>query len=193
MTTGRVISAVFLTSVCACSALAQDAVSAFASASNLMHRPNAAANAPADETIPLTVPKGTAVQVVLDKEVRIQKVGQPVHGQVAEPVYAFDKLVVPVGTEVIGRITELETVSDGKRTLDALNADFTPPRNIQIEFDDLQPIDGRHIPIHTSVTPGSGQVITVRHLRRREKKRSQRRCVREDGPGKGRSEAAVGH
>jgi hypothetical protein len=159
MTTGRVIPAVFLTCVCACSALAQDAVSAFASASNLMHRPDAAANAPADETIPLTVPKGTAVQVVLDKELKVQKVGQPVHGRVAEPLYAFDKLVVPVGTEVTGRITQLETVSGGKRTLDALNADFTPPRKILIEFDDLQLIDGRHIPIHTSVTPGSGQVI----------------------------------
>jgi hypothetical protein len=54
------------------------------------------------------VPKGTAVQVVLDKEVRIQKVGQTVHGRVAEPVYAFDKLVVPVGTEVTGQVTQLE-------------------------------------------------------------------------------------
>ena len=110
-------------------------------------------------TIPLTVPKGTAVQVVLDKEVRIQKVGQSVHGRVAEPVYAFDKLVVPVGTEVTGQITQLEGVSGGRRTLDALNADFTPPRKVQIKFDDLELTDGRHIPIHTTVTPGSGQVI----------------------------------
>ena len=42
-----------------------------------------------DETIPLKVPKGTAVQFVLDKEVRIHKVGQPIQGLVAEPVYAF--------------------------------------------------------------------------------------------------------
>ena len=40
-----------------------------------------------------------------------------------------------------------------------LNADFTPPRKIQIEFDDLELINGRHIPIRTTVTPGSGQVI----------------------------------
>ena len=137
------ISAVFLTCVWACSALAQDSVSASASASNSMlsKRTSAATNAPADETIPLTVPKGTAVQVVLVKDVKVQKVGQPVHGRVAEPVYAFDKLVVPVGTEVTGRITQLEGVSGGKRTLDALNADFTPPRKIQIEFDDLELTD----------------------------------------------------
>ena len=161
MATRRVISAVFLTCVCASSARAQDAVSASAPASNsmLIHRPVVAVNASTNETIPLTVPKGTAVQVVLDKEVRIQKVGQSVHGRVAEPVYAFDKLVVPVGTQVTGQITQLEGVSGGKRTLDALNADFTPPRKVQIEFDDLELIDGRHIPIQTTVTPGSGQVI----------------------------------
>jgi hypothetical protein len=99
------------------------------------------------------------MQVVLDKEVRIQKVGQAVHGRVAEPVYAFDKLVVPVGTEVTGQITQLEGVSGGKRTFDALNAEFTPARKVQIEFDDLELLDGRHIPIHTTVMPGSGQVI----------------------------------
>ena len=93
----------------------------------MLFRRTATVDASTNETIPLTVPKGTAVQVVLDKEVRIQKVGQSVHGRVAEPVYAFDKLVVPVGTEVTGQITQLEGVSGGKRTLDALNADFTPP------------------------------------------------------------------
>jgi len=159
--TGRVIFAVFLTCACASFAQAQDAALATPPASNpiLIHRPPAAATASTTEIVSLTVPKGTAVQVVLDKEVRIQKVGQSVHGRVAEPVYAFDKLVVPVGTEVTGQITQLEGVSGGRRTLDALNADFTPPRKVRIEFDDIELIDGRHIPIHTTVTPGSGQVI----------------------------------
>jgi hypothetical protein len=119
----------------------------------------AAANPSVAETIALTVPKGTAVQVVLDKELKIQKVGQPVRGRVAEPIYAFDKLVVPVGTQVTGQIIQLESVSDGRRTLEALNADFSPARKVQIEFNDLEMPDGRHIPIHTTVTPGSGQVI----------------------------------
>jgi len=118
-----------------------------------------AVNPPASETIALTVPKGAAVQVVLEKELKIQKVGQPIRGRVAEPIYAFDKLVVPVGTQVTGKIIELESVSDGRRTLEALNADFSPARKVQIEFNDLEMPNGRHIPIHTTVTPGSGQVI----------------------------------
>jgi len=65
----------------------------------------APAPAPTNETITLTVPKGAAVvQVVLDKEVRIQKVGQAVHGRVAEPVYAFDKLVVPEEPKLQARL-----------------------------------------------------------------------------------------
>ena len=158
--TAVILALSFLT-LCVSSSRAQDAVSASAPDSNslLIHRPVATAHASSDETIRLTVPKGTALQVVLDKEVRIRKVGQSVHGRVAEPVYAFDKLVVPVGTEVAGQITQLDGVSGGKRTLDALNADFTPPRKVQIKFDALELIDGRHIPIHTTVTPGSGQVI----------------------------------
>ena len=129
----------------------------------LTHRPvttppPAAQPAP-NETVPLVVPKGTAVQVILDKEVRIEKVGQPVHGRVAEAVYAFDKLVVPVGAEVTGEVTQLDGVSGGKRTLDALNVEFTQARKVQMEFKEVILADGRHIPIHSTVTPGSGQVI----------------------------------
>jgi len=118
------------------------------------------------------IPKGTAVHVVLDREVRIQKVGQAVHGRVAEPVYAFDKLVVPIGTEVTGQITKLEGVSAGRHTLDVLNADFTPPRRVQIKFDALELSDGRHIPIQTNVTPSSGQVIQFVTSADPEKKRA---------------------
>jgi hypothetical protein len=161
MSTRRLICAVFLTCACASSVRGQDAASTSAAGSDpaLMHRPANTANASISETVPLTVPKGTAVQVVLDKELRIQKVGQSVHGRVAEPVFAFDKLVVPVGTEVTGQITQLQGVSGGRRTLDALNADFTPPRKVHITFDDLKLVDGEHIPIRTTVTPGSGQVV----------------------------------
>jgi len=116
-------------------------------------------SAPAPESIALAVPKGTAIQVVLDKEVKIEDVGQPIHGRTVEPVYAFDKLVVPIGTEVTGRVTQLEDVSARKRTLGALNADFTPARKVGLAFDQLVLPGGKHVPMQTSVTPGSGEVI----------------------------------
>lgn len=173
MAASRAIFVVVLIAVCGIAAQAQDtsspAETAPASSPILKHRPaaNPQTDAPGSspvrasviETVALTVPKGTAVQVMLDKEIRIQKVGQPIRGRVAEPIFAFDKLVVSVGSEVSGHIKQLTRVSRGRRLLNALDADFTPARTVEVEFDELALSDGRRIPIHTSVTPGSGQVI----------------------------------
>lgn len=110
-------------------------------------------------SIPLTIPAGTPLKVALDQEVRVRKVGQLVHGRVAEPVYAFDKLVVPAGSEVNGRIAEIDAVSKKRRTIAALNADFSPYREVHIDFNELVLADGRHLPLQTSVARGSGGVL----------------------------------
>jgi len=111
------------------------------------------------KSVPLTVPKGTSLQVALEKEVRIKRAGQCVHAQVVEPVYAFDHLVVPVGAKIRGEVTRIERLSGGKRMLAGLDGDFTPARKVEVRFTDMEMADGRHIPLHTSVTPGSGQVL----------------------------------
>ena len=109
-------------------------------------------------TVALTVPKGAPIHVVLDKEVRIQKAGQPINGRVVEPVYAFDKLVIPAGAEVTGAITKLEGVSNGKRTAAALDANLTPDRKVEVKFTSIRLPGGKTIAMRTHVTPGSGQV-----------------------------------
>jgi hypothetical protein len=121
------------------------------------------------QAIELTAPKGTPMQVALDREVRLRKVGQAVHARVTEPVYAFDKVVVPVGTGVLGRVTEIEHLSKVKRTSATLDADFTPSRKVKMEFSELVNVDGKHIPMHTSVTPGSGQVLQFTSTKEKKK------------------------
>src|ERR1700739_3936398 len=113
----------------------------------------------APPTVALSVPKGTSIQVALEQEVRVRRVGQVVDAQVLEPVYAFDHLVVPAGAKVRGAVIDIEPLSKGRRTLAGLDADFTPARKIEVRFTDLELPDGKHIQIHTSVTPGSGQVL----------------------------------
>jgi hypothetical protein len=118
------------------------------------------ANGPASPgLVPLEVPAGTPLPVVLDKEIRIQKAGQPIHGKIAEPVYAFDKLVVPAGSDVTGTISRIGGVSVLKRTASALNADFSPARDVQVVFDQLVLPDGRRVPLHTQVAPASQGVL----------------------------------
>ncbi|HVB55679.1 MAG TPA: hypothetical protein VNE63_04490 [Candidatus Acidoferrales bacterium] len=158
----RLLGAILLACACAGWAQAQDSASpALATSSSLgttlLRRP--AGNPASRETILLTVPTGTAVQVVLDKEVRIEKVGQPICGHVVQPVYAFDRLVIPVGSQVVGQITKIDRISGSKRAIEAFDADFTPARKIEIEFNTLSLPDGKHIAVQTAVTPGSGQVI----------------------------------
>src|SRR6202140_1355780 len=120
-----------------------------------------AAHAAPPQTVALTIAKGSPLQIALDDEVQVKKVGQPVNGRIVEPVYAFDHVVVPVGPPVIGKVTKIEALSSGKRTLAALNADFTPVRKGEVGFDELVLADGRHFTLHTSVTPGSGQIIQL--------------------------------
>lgn len=133
--------------------LAQNAISQFESASL---QPS-----PESHTISLTVPDSASLQIALDKEVRVQKVGEPITGRVMQPVYVFDHLVIPVGTVATGRISAIDPVSGRTRTLSALNADFTPSHKLTVVFDELILPDGLHIALHATIVPGSGQVIRL--------------------------------
>jgi len=116
---------------------------------------------PENQTVNLIVPAGTPLEVALQSEVRVGKVGQAVKGKIVEPVYAFDKVVVPVGAVVDGKIDRIDSVSAGKRTAAALNADFTPSRHVDILFDNLILPGGKNIAIQTKVAPGSGEVLQM--------------------------------
>jgi hypothetical protein len=127
--------------------------------------PNAASNAPASasaqHTVALSLPPGTSLQVALDREVRMKRVGQPIQGHLMQPVYAFDHLVLPSGTQVDGRISKIGRPSGKQLTFSILNADFTPLRPIQVSFDQIVLADGTHLPLQATVVPGSGQVIRL--------------------------------
>lgn len=109
--------------------------------------------------ITLEVPAATPLRVVLEKEVRIRKAGQPIQAKIAEPVYAYDQLVVPAGSEVGGRITRISGVTAAKRTKAALDANFSPTRDVEITFDELRLPGGKRLPIRTEVSPGSEGVL----------------------------------
>jgi hypothetical protein len=163
----RVLRTLFLCWACAGCLRAQEAshvppiVTAPQSDPALTHRDTsiAASDTPKRVMIPLSVPRGTPIQVALQEEIRVQKVNQLVRGCVVDPIYAFDKLVIPVGTKVSGRVTRIEPVSAAQRTLAVLDANFTPLRAIDVTFTELILADGKHIQIQTVVTSGSGEVI----------------------------------
>jgi hypothetical protein len=125
----------------------------------LKHRSDKLATQSANSNVDLTVPKGAALVVQLDREIRIKGLGQSVHGRTTEPIYAFDKLLIPAGTEVNGKISGIGGVSASKRTFAALDANLTPERSIAVEFTELCFADGKRVVIQTRVVPGSGQIL----------------------------------
>jgi hypothetical protein len=154
VTTGRLLCSISAICVCVGGVYGQQAGSA-------SPQPVPAANSAGSNAVPLSVASGRTIQVALDREVRIRSVGQPIHGRVVQPVYAFDRLVIPVGAEVTGQITKITGPSTKRRALEILNADFTPARQVTVEFNNVMLADGKRIPLHTVVTPGSGQVIQM--------------------------------
>lgn len=110
-------------------------------------------------TLPMSVASGTPIKVALDSDVRIHAVGQPIHGKTTEPVYAFDKLLIPVGTLVNGRVSAIDPVSKKIRTLQAMDANFSPVRAVHVQFDELVMADGRRVPMQTVASPAPDGVL----------------------------------
>jgi hypothetical protein len=102
----------------------------------------------------MSVPAGTPIKVALDSEVRVRKVGQPIHGITTEPVYAFDKLLIPVGTSVNGKVSGIDRVPKKSRATQAfLSGNFSPRRNVRVQFDELEMADGRQVAMQTVALP----------------------------------------
>jgi hypothetical protein len=132
------------------------------------------------QSVGLSVPRGTPLQVALDQEIKVKQVGQPVHALIVQPVYAFDRLVIPVGSQVSGQVTKIEKISAGKRTIAALDTDFTPERKVEVSFNDLALADGRHFQLQTSVIPGSGQVMRFVAAAESKEKRGMKDAASEE-------------
>src|SRR5260370_41187682 len=85
------------------------------------------------QSIPLTVPASVPLRLYLTKRVS-KRVGAPVEAKLLGPVYAFDHEVIPAGTQAIGHVSRLQSVSKWERTRAILGGDFTPLHVAQIEF-----------------------------------------------------------
>jgi hypothetical protein len=159
-------------SFCAPAALAQSAAKSPAAAQSSQpvlarlpaprpaHAPAAKPPARASK-IALVVPAGTPLRVSLLKKVKIGKVGAPVVAKVTEPVYSFDKVVIPAGSKVTGKVTQIIPASKFRRTEAMLNGDFTPLKTAKVEFDTLVLENGTRMPIETTVSRGIQDVIRL--------------------------------
>jgi len=110
------------------------------------------------QIVSLVVPAGTPLQIKIEKRIRIKGVGQQITGRLLQPVFVFNKEVIPAGSEVTGHVARLNPVNRQRRFKAVLNGDFTPLRNPEIQFDVLKLPDGKTMPIKTGIASQWGLI-----------------------------------
>ncbi len=124
--------------------------------------PTASATAaPAPRRISLVVPAGTPLRVALLKKVHVGKVGDPVEAKVTQPVYAFDRMVIPAGTKVTGKVIRILPPTKLRRTEAFMDGNFSPLDSARLEFSSLTLPNGKRIRVETRVSQGIPNVIRL--------------------------------
>jgi hypothetical protein len=123
--------------------------------------------------VPMSVAAGTPIKVALDSEVRVREVGQAIHAKTMEPVYAFDKLLIPVGTVVNGKVSAIDAVPKTVRTLQATDGNFSPRRNVHVQFDELVMADGKRVALQTVASPAPDGVLKFVSANEKEKQKNK--------------------
>lgn len=121
----------------------------------------------------MTIEAGTPIKVALDSEVRIRAVGQTIRGRTVEPMYAFDKLLIPVGTLVNGKVAAIDPVPKMARTMQAANGNFSPVRKVHVQFDELVMADGKTVALQTVASPAPDAVLRFVSANDAEKKKNK--------------------
>ena len=109
--------------------------------------------------IALKLPVGTPLRIALDQKVRLNKPGALIHGRVVKPVYVFDQVVIPAGSIATGQVKSIAPVSGSQRTLAYADGNFSPFRKYEISFNAVTLPDGKQLPIQTTVSAGTADVV----------------------------------
>ena len=116
----------------------------------------------AQVAVPLVVSPGTALRLQVDGTSFPKNIGDPVHARLTQPVFAFDKEVLPVGTAVIGHIVGFDEASRIERLQSIVGGHFGSFRRPEVEFDTLLPASGTSRSIQTETSPSSGRVVEMK-------------------------------
>ena len=110
------------------------------------------------DRVTLVVATGRPLRVRIDDRITIKRVGQAVKASVIDPVYAYDRIVIPAGATVTGEIVRFKSTSRWSRVQAWLRGDLTPPRTPVVRFDALVLPDGSARPIATVMAPGRDRI-----------------------------------
>ena len=126
----------------------------------ILAQPQADGGAQQQET-PLVVQPGVPLRLYLTKRAP-KRTGAVVEAKVLDPVYAFDRQVIPAGAVALGKVTRLQPIPNWQRVRAMLNGDFTPLHKAPIEFTTIVMPDGSRLPLHTAESLGLNSIVSSR-------------------------------
>jgi len=126
----------------------------------------------AQTAIPLSVPSGAPLRLYLAKRIS-KRAGTPVEAKLLDPVFAFDREVLPAGTVALGEVNRVRPAGKWQRARAMLNGDFTPLREAEVEFNTLVLPDGRKLTTHTVETQALNSIYTEPSPKKPSKSRPQ--------------------
>lgn len=93
------------------------------------------ASGPGTETV--TIPQGVPLHVRVTRRTHLRKESE-VDGVLTEPVYVYDRLVLPAGAVIRGRVSSLVPADHKIRTQALLNGDVTPLHDPVVNFTSIR-------------------------------------------------------
>ena len=121
-----------------------------------------AQQAASEVDIPLIVPAGSPLRLRTDGTTFPKHVGDVVHARLTQPVFAFDREVLPSGTEAIGHIVAFSHPSRLLEVENMLSGHFGSFKKPEVQFDTLFEPGKAPRTIVTDTAPGSGQTVEMR-------------------------------
>jgi hypothetical protein len=110
--------------------------------------------------------------VALERRVAIKRVGEPIQGRLVDPVYVYDRVVLPAGSVVEGHVAAIGGVPTLRRLTAILSGNFTPPREVRAQFDALVLSDGSRLSLRTSLSRGTAHTMRVAKPRKKREERN---------------------
>lgn len=101
----------------------------------------------------VTIPAGTRLEMELPQTTRLHGVGQKITAVLTQPVYAQDRLALPVGTKMLGAVIAVRGPSWGTRATAGMGGDFSPSPAVQVRFSAVELADGSALAIQSAPAP----------------------------------------
>jgi type IV secretory pathway VirB10-like protein len=112
--------------------------------------------------VPLVVSAGSVLRMRTEQTSFPKRAGDVVHAQLSRPVFAFDREVLPAGTEVVGHVISFSQSSRLRQAESMFSGHFGSFKKPEVQFDTVLQPGKAPRPIVTDTAPGNGQTVELR-------------------------------